>query len=125
MPMGSDTAIRTSIERVRYPDVIVDCSPPDRTTNEARNPVALFEVLSPTTRTLDLQVKLAEYMRHPAMRIFVLTEPDRMDVVAYTRDDIGQWPLLQMEKPDDLAPVAGTEAQARLAEIYEGIGFVL
>ena len=123
MPMGSDTAIRTSIERVRYPDVIVDCSPPDRTNYEARNPIALFEVLSPTTRTLDLQVKLAEYMRHAGMRTIVLIEPDRMDVIVYTRDGEGQWQLVRLEKPEDDFGVAGTSARVRLLDVYEGVSF--
>jgi Putative restriction endonuclease len=51
----SDTALRTKIKRIRRPDVTVECSAPDDATYEAQNPVATFEVLSPTTEKSDKQ----------------------------------------------------------------------
>jgi Uma2 family endonuclease len=46
-PRTADTAVRTAIKRVRRPDVTIECSPPQAKTYEARNPVAVFEVMSP------------------------------------------------------------------------------
>lgn len=123
MPMGSDAAIRTSIEQVRFPEVLVDCTPPDPTVYEARNPIALFEVLSPTTRTYDFQIKFTEYMRHPSLRTIVLIESERMDVLVHTRDDAGHWPPVRLRQPTDRVPIEGTAASLTLAEIYERVEF--
>ena len=53
--------------------------------------MAVFEVLSPTTRTIDRNVKLQEYMRHPALQTIVHVDPDLMDVLVYTRGASGPW----------------------------------
>lgn len=67
-PTTPDTAVRTKINRVRRPGVTIECAPPDQKSYEARNPVAAFEVLSPTTEGTDNLIKLPEYMRHPTLR---------------------------------------------------------
>ena len=86
-PTSPDTAVRTAIKRVRRPDVTVECAPSDAKSYEAANPIAIFEVLSPTTRTADLTTKLAEYMRHPSLRTIVHVDPDAVSVVVYRRGD--------------------------------------
>ena len=44
-PTTPDVALRTAIKRVRRPDVTIERAPPDAKSYEARNPVAVFEVL--------------------------------------------------------------------------------
>jgi Uma2 family endonuclease len=120
-PRTADTAVRTKIKNVRRPDVTIECAPLERGTLEARNPVAVFEVLSPTTRKIDRTVKLEEYRRHPTLRTIVHIDPDAMDVVVFTRDAEGAWNDARFDQPDDMILVADTAAALRLSDIYEGV----
>jgi Uma2 family endonuclease len=121
MPCTADTAVRTKIKSVRRPDVTIECAPPERGALEARSPVAVFEVLSPTTRKLDRSVKLEEYRRHPSLQTIVHIDPDEMDVVVYARTTSGDWEDARLGQPDDIVHVTGTPAALRLSDIYEGV----
>lgn len=120
-PSGSDMAVRTSIDQVRYPEVTIDCAPTDRTSLEAVRPIAVFEVLSASTRTYDLQVKLLEYLRHPMLSTIALIDPDLMEVIVYSRDDKREWQIARLKKPEETLVVQGTDALLSLAEIYDRV----
>ena len=120
-PTTPDTGLRTSIKRVRRPDVTIECAPPDPKSLESRNPIAAFEVLSPTTRKHDRTVKLAEYMRHPALRTIVHIDPDVMDVVVYRREPDGSWLPQSLDQPEQAIECQGTAARLSLAQIYEDV----
>ena len=120
-PHGSDLAVRTSISQVRYPEVTVDCTPPTRDALEALNPIAVFEVLSRTTRPNDLQVKLLEYLRHPQLKTIVIVEPEVADVVVHSRDSGGQWQTERLRSLDDKLTIQDTNAWLTLAEIYDRV----
>lgn len=120
-PKTADTAIRTKIKNVRRPDVTIECSPVERGSLEARNPIAVFEGLSPTTRKIDRSVKLQEYRRHPSLRYIVHIDPDLMDVIIYTRDVTGEWNDTRLDQPDDRIAIVDPAVSIRLADIYDGI----
>jgi Uma2 family endonuclease len=120
-PRTADTAVRTKIKNVRRPDVTIECAPLERGALEARNPTAVFEVLSPTTRKIDRTIKLEEYRRRPTLRTIVHIDPDAMDVVMFTRDADGAWNDTRFDQPDDLIHIADTSAALRLADIYDGV----
>ncbi len=121
----SDTALRTKIKRIRRPDVTVECAPPDAQTYEAQNPVAAFEVLSPTTERTDKMTKLPEYMQHPTLRTIALIEPEKMDVLVYQRDENGEWQGRRYKQATDEFEIAGTAAKVTLADIYSGVPLVV
>ena len=106
-PKTADTAVRTKIKRVRRPDVTIECSPVEPGSLEARMPIAVFEVLSPSTRQIDLGVKLQEYLRHPTIRVVVHIDPGVMDVLVYTRQEDGTWEDTRLERPEDVISVPG------------------
>lgn len=120
-PTTADTALRTSIKRVRRPDVMVECAPAEPRSYEARNPVAVFEILSPTTRKTDHHVKLAEYMRHPSLRTIVLVDPDATDVLVYSREASGEWQHQQFGDASRSFALDGTPAVLAIADIYDGL----
>jgi Uma2 family endonuclease len=120
-PTTADKAVRTSIQRIRRPDVTIDCSPVTPKTYEATNPVAVFEVLSPTTKRTDLVLKLEEYKRHPTVRCIVHIDPDVMSVVVFSRPEGGLWDLVHLEQPDEVIAIAGTDARLSLATVYAGV----
>jgi Uma2 family endonuclease len=120
-PRTADTAVRINIKRVRRPDVTIECAPVERGSLEARKPIAVFEVLSPTTRQLDHSEKLHEYLRHPTLMTIVLIDPAIMDVIVYTRGSDGSWDSVRLDWPADEIQVSGTTASLSLHGIYEGV----
>ena len=120
-PRTSDTAIRTSIRKVRRADVLIECAPPQPNAYEATNPVAVFEVLAPSTRQNDRLIKMQEYMRHPTLRCVVHIDPGLMDVVVYTRSAAGDWDHVRLLELDDIVSVSGADAKLSLAAIYDGV----
>lgn len=120
-PTTPDAGLRTAIRRVRRPDVTIECAPPSATSYETANPIAVFEVLSPTTRKNDRNVKLPEYLRHRFLQTIVLIDPDIMDVLIYRRDSGGEWQDERLDQARQGFAVEGTSAKLMLADIYEGV----
>jgi Uma2 family endonuclease len=120
-PTTPDTAVRTSIKRVRRPDVTIECAPPEAKSYEARNPVCVFEILSPTTRKTDSLDKLAEYLRHPTLKMIVFIDPDVVEVLLHMRDANGEWQNTRLDRITERFTVPGTPAVLELADIYDGV----
>ena len=122
-PKTADTAVRTKIRRVRRPDVTIECAPVERGSLEARNPVAVFEVLSPTTRQLDRSEKLQEYLRHPSLKTIVHIDPGIMDVMIYRRDSEGQWEAERLYQPESSILLLDVDlpVSLTLSSIYDGV----
>jgi Uma2 family endonuclease len=121
MPTTADTALRTSIKRIRRPDVMIECTPPTSGSYEAHAPLAAFEVLSPSTRTTDRLSKLGEYMRHPTLRHIVLIDPVPFDVLVYSRELGCEWASLSYRHPEDRFELHGCSASLTLQQIYRNI----
>ena len=72
---SSDTAVQTLASTIRYPDIVVDCGPPDPDAMVAESPTLVVEVSSPGTSSVDTTDKLDEYREHPAVRLIMFVEP--------------------------------------------------
>ena len=74
---GSDLKILVGKNSSRYPDGMVVCSPvaPNAT---VREPVVIFEVLSPSTAAKDRIVKAREYQATPSVKRYVMLEQERI-----------------------------------------------
>ena len=78
-PYGSDLAVRTGKETIRFPDVSVYCRDDVTATGNAKLlgvPRVVFEVLSPSTASNDQITKLAEYRRLPGLKAVVFIDPE-------------------------------------------------
>ncbi|HME23522.1 MAG TPA: Uma2 family endonuclease [Acetobacteraceae bacterium] len=71
--------------KVRYPDVVVTCSPIDGSADTVPNPVVVFEVLSPSTASLDRVVKNEEYRATPSIQRYVMLEQTRIGATVFAR----------------------------------------
>lgn len=123
-PRTADTAVRTKIKGVRRPDVTIECAALEKGSLEARNPVAVFEVLSPTTRPIDRGVKLQEFLRHPSLRLVVHVDPDIMDVLIYRRADDGSWDTERIDAPDAAIRLSEPTVEIPLSIVYDGVPLV-
>ena len=68
------------------PDAIVYCGPKiARSAVEVPNPLIIVEVLSPSTRSVDLSVKLAAYFRLPSLAHYLIVDPAQRLVIHHSR----------------------------------------
>lgn len=116
---SSDTAVKTGEFGVRYPDVVVDCGPPDPSAKAAIRPALVVEVSSPGTSAVDLTDKMDEYRNHEDIQVIMLVEPDEILVKVYRRDLHGQWNVERYDQLDQSVALPEVDAEISLADIYD------
>lgn len=126
-PCNSDTKIRVrhlADTRFYYPDASVVChpNPPGDTWQDA--PVLVLEVVSASTRRIDLGEKRDAYLTIPTLAVYLVAETSEPAVQVFRRSSEGDFRrelALGLAATIDL-PEIGTSLA--LAELYEGVEFV-
>ena len=118
---GSDLKIQAAERSSRYPDGIVLCSDLEPSLKIVRNPVVIFEVLSPSTAAKDRIVKAREYQATPSVKRYVMLEQERIGATVLVRAQDG-WSALIL-KDDDILTMPEIGIEIPLAELYEGLAF--
>jgi Uma2 family endonuclease len=78
--------VRFADDKLVEPDVLVYCGEKvPRGTLEVPNPMIVVEVLSPSTGTIDMGVKLQGYFRLPSVQHYLIVDPDRPLVIHHRR----------------------------------------
>jgi Uma2 family endonuclease len=74
-------------ERTAYePDALVYCGTKlQPSAVEVPRPIVVVEVLSPSTRHIDLSAKLADYFRHPSIAHYLIVDPERPRIIHHAR----------------------------------------
>jgi Uma2 family endonuclease len=108
-------------EKVRYPDVAVFSGPLDQTLKTLSDAVAVFEVLSDDTATIDRADKPTEYAAVPSLRSYVLFEQTRMAATLLQREPGGSWITTDVASGEIALP--GLDIALPLAEAYQGLTF--
>ena len=104
---------------IRYPDAFVVCTPVAANATVVRDPVVVFEVLSPSTASTDRITKNREYAATPSFRRYVMLEQDRIAATVFARIE-DEWRGYLVDAADTLhLPEIGLEFP--LAELYEGL----
>jgi Uma2 family endonuclease len=119
-----DLAVRTrSRAKLRRPDMLIECGEGtlDMDGLEATSPVAVFEVLSPSTRATDTLVKLSEYQGLSSVAHIVILEPDLMFVLHYRRTAEGGWEETLLRAPDDAIAMPQLGIRVTLRAVYDGV----
>lgn len=120
----SDLKVRIDLPehtRFYYPDVQVVC---DSSAGDARyqeRPVVVIEVLSETTRRIDLGEKKDAYLAIPSLKVLLLVESDLAYVLVYRRRPEGGFAKEVHEGPKAVIPLPEIEASLPLAELYDRI----
>ncbi len=108
--LASDAGVRTLGEAVRYPDVLVTCTPFDGRDRLVPAPVVVFEVTSPGSLREDRILKPAEYAAVPSIRRYVLVEQSVVGLTVLSRDGAEPWRLQTLKAGDALPlPELGIE----------------
>ncbi len=119
---------REGDEFVTYPDAGIICGRVEYYKNDPytiANPIALFEVLSPSTRVYDRNTKAEEYKKIPGLQYYVMIDSEEVRVECRKRVDQEAWielaPLESLESTLHLT--LHNEILISLAALYEGIVF--
>jgi Uma2 family endonuclease len=115
--------IKTSLsEFFYYPDVMVGCDPADSNDYFLEKPSILFEVLSPSTESIDRREKLLAYQTIPSLGHYVIVAQEERRVEWLQREG-NSWKVAVLTRPEDRLEFPAEGAALSLAEIYEGIDF--
>jgi Uma2 family endonuclease len=80
------TTVRIDEVTAYEPDTVVYCGAKHPSSAvEVPNPVIVVEVLSPSTRHIDLSAKLADYFRLPSVAHYLIVDPDKPRIVHHAR----------------------------------------
>ena len=123
---GSDLRVRISKRMYTYPDVLVVCGEPkpaDKEHDVLLNPVAIFEILSPSTEKYDRGLKLQYYRTIPSLQDYILVDQDQIRIEQYTRQDANVWTLRDYQRVEDELPLASIGVSISLAKIYDRVEF--
>ncbi len=101
-----------------YPDVIVDCGGPAGESLFAKEPRAIFEVLSPDTERIDRAEKLRNYQCVPSVELYALVDQHHVAVTVYRRTGSG-WESQFLTQKTESVELASAEFDLALASIYE------
>jgi Uma2 family endonuclease len=117
------TVVKTGL--YAYPDLLLHCEEPvfeDDRADVLLNPVAIFEVLSPSTEAFDRGEKFAHYRRIPSLRDYLLVSQERPRIEHFRRQ--GElWGMQEASEPDEAVEIAAANARIELGIVYEGIVF--
>lgn len=118
-----DTFIATGTMSRRMPDMGIDCGTPSDDSLLADRPALIVEVLSPTTRSFDVSVKLAEYKTLPSLHYILFVDTEYPSVQLFWRDTDGLWMDAVLDGLEAQVEFARLNVSISLAEIYDEISF--
>jgi Uma2 family endonuclease len=117
----TDFGVDVSPRTLRYPDVLVAKASKSYKDFTATEPVFIAEVLSPSTETVDLGDKLAEYARLPSLAAYVVLAQSEPKAWVWLRVEGNFVPPTVLSGRDAVLSVAALGLTIELADIYEGI----
>ncbi len=119
-PFMADMKVKID-NKFYYPDVLVDCSKYINPKNVyTKEPVLIVEVLSNSTRTMDITTKFADYKTIPSLQEYVLIEQDSFNVQVYRRSE--DWHS-QTYLQGEAVYFESFDLALPMAEIYHGLAF--
>lgn len=124
-PFNSDTKIRVRLPghtRFYYPDASVVCRPNPVDDMYQDAPALVLEILSDSTRRLDLAEKKDAYLTLASLELYLLAEQKVPALILYRRTDEG----FQREVHTGLeatVPLPELGIDLPLAEVYDGVTF--
>src|SRR5262249_54062575 len=101
------------------PDALVYCGTKlQPSAIEVPNPVIVVEVLSPSTRHIDLSAKLADYFRLPSVAHYLIVDPEKPRIIHHARGAADT--ILTRIVTEGSISLDPPGLEIALAEIYSG-----
>jgi len=115
-PCGSGMKVRTA-NRIRYPDAFVVCSPIPPDADVVTDPVIVFEILSPSTSTIDHVDKNQEYRDTLSIQRYVILEQTKPAATVFTREG-AEW-IGRLQIGDTILDLPEIGMTIRLPDLYD------
>jgi len=109
-----------------YPDLLIFCGQPEFDPDDAYtllNPIAIIEVLSPSTEKYDRGAKFRNYQQLPSLKEYVLVAQEEAVIERFIRQEDGAWGLVSFVGLDATLAFTSISAQIPLVDIYAGVSF--
>ncbi len=111
---------------ITYPDILIVCGELEFAAEDKHtlvNPVAIIEVLSPSTERYDRGTKFRNYQLIPTLLEYILVDQQEPVCERYIRQTDGSWGLVSFVELKSELAFTSVEARISLADIYAGITF--
>ena len=109
--------------RFYYPDAMIVCELRKDADTWQDRPVVIVEVLSESTRRIDLTEKREAYFAIPTLKALLFIEPDLARATLHRRGPSGGFQREDYEGLHAVIPLPEVEIDLSLAEVYEGLEF--
>lgn len=109
-----------------YPDLSIVCGKAQISGSDEMhliNPVAIVEVMSPSTRNYDRGEKFELYKGIETLQEYLLIDSTSLRVEHFVKDEAGAWTGQKYHQPADSFVLRTGEVAIRLEAIYEDTGF--
>ena len=124
-PCNSDTKVRVRLStqiRYYYPDASVVCRPNPPEDSFYDEPVVIVEVLSPSTRRIDMTEKQEAYLTIPSLLVYLLVEQEFASVTIHRRTPQGLDSEVYSGR-DAVIPLPEIGIELPLSKVYERVSF--
>ena len=117
--LTSDFAVRINPDTVRYPNVVVDIRGKVLRNLAALTPILIAEVLSPSSVTIDMGDKAAEYLHLENFAAYLVLSQDEPKAWVWLRGNDGFPPAPEVIAESDASiKIAALSIEFPLSEIY-------
>lgn len=123
---NSDMKVRlelTGHARFYYPDLQVVCEPGSGDSHYQDKPVVIIEVLSESTRRIDLGEKRDAYLAIPTLKVLLFIESEAATVLVLRRKPQGGFAEEFYTGTEAVIALPEIEASLPLADAFDGIAF--
>ena len=108
-----------------YPDVLIVCGKEeleDEHFDTLLNPSVVFEILSPSTRSIDKGRKMMYYKEIPSLKEYFMVDTERQQVHCVRRQPTGDWRLETVTGEMSDLFIETIQFSLSLSNIYKGTG---
>ncbi|MFC0018426.1 Uma2 family endonuclease [Roseibacillus persicicus] len=123
-PFNCDFKVRIDLKsqtRFYYPDAMVSCDQIEGDSTYLDNPIVVAEILSPSTRRVDLGEKLEAYLSLPSLRAILLIEPDFPHVTLHRRNSSGEFTIEVFKSLETEIPLPEIDVSLPMTRLYDRI----
>ena len=108
-----------------YPDLVVVCDEPhfeDNQFDTLLNPIAIIEILSPSTEAYNRGEKFSHYRQIESLQEYILVSQDKVNVERFLRKP-DEWGYTSFQELNQKVPITSIACELSLEEIYDGVTF--
>lgn len=113
-------------ESYMYPDAAIVCGEPELTDAQfdtLKNPMVIFEVLSPSNEDHDRGKKFFFYRQIPSFREYFLVDTTKPFIEISRQQENGAWKFETAEDPEGQLFISSVGISISIAEIYRNVKF--